>query len=153
MELSIESARDLQLPIERHIHKFSSSCQEGLAFLEFILCHIAIERDNAGQYSCIAILIVVQSADLLDDDIDVVSRLHNFDVLGEDAIDIFREEVVVANEGFLLHILFLDHEDRHLIPVLAGAFEKVHVVVLGERLADYVILYLLAFQSRKHDQE
>jgi hypothetical protein len=53
----------------------------------------------------------------------------------------------------LLHVLFLDHEDGHVVAILAGAFEEVHVVVLGEGLADYVVFYLLAFQSREHEQD
>ena len=36
---------------------------------------------------------------------------------------------------------------------MAGALEQMHIVVLRERLADYVVFYLLTLENRKHDKD
>ncbi len=150
MKLGIEFASHLHLLVERHVDCLAHCIHKEFSLLQLVLPHAAVEFHDGGEELRVLVGLWVDFLYFFNDDVDVVGGLDCLIIGGVYLVVIFREEIIVRNKCLLLHMLLLDHEDGDLTSVFSPPLQHMHVVVLQNRLANHVILYLLALQAGRH---
>lgn len=145
MKLSIEFTAGLHILVKRQIDNFFQIVDEQLSKFNFILSNIFVEFDQRCQYFLIADGNIFNSLYFFKHNIDVVGRLDGLIVPRMHFMHIFLQHIDILNEGTLLHLTLIDHEDGYRLTFGGTPVEQMHILVCNYHIADDVILDLLSF--------
>lgn len=112
---------------------------------DFELSDVAVEFEERGQDGLEGVM-GLDGDEFFDDDVDVVGGLDGFVVVRVHFMAVLLEHIDIADEGLLLELGFIDHEDGDLSLVGGTSGEQVHVVLSGDDVSQNIVFYLFAFE-------
>ena len=111
MKLCIEFTTSLNILVKRQIDYFLQIVDEQLSQFNFIFSYIFVEFDQRSQYFLIADRNIFNSLYFFKHNIDVIGRLDWLIVPRMHFMHIFLQHIDILNEGTLLHLTFINHQD------------------------------------------
>lgn len=145
MKLGVKFAAGLHIFVEGQVDYFSLGCEEEFALFDFKLSDVAVEFEERGQDGLEGVM-GLDGNEFFDDDVDVVGGLDGFVVVRVHFMAVLLEHIDIADEGLLLELGFIDHEDGDLSLVGGTSGEQVHVVLSGDDVSQNIVFYLFAFE-------